>query len=73
MLFQGMGLPWGRDFFGQGNIDPLNKQGFPLWENPLQWPPSFSAKKPHGNYRGEGPVHGRLSVGAVIWSRDVGS
>lgn len=35
------GNPWGRVLFGQRNTDPLNKQGFSLWEVPLQWPPSL--------------------------------
>lgn len=59
------GTTMGRRLLCQGNTSPLNKQGLPLWEGPLQWP--------FGNHRGEGPVPSRLSAGTVIWGRDTGS
>lgn len=70
MLFQGLGLLWGRDFFGQGDTGPLNKQRLPCGRTLSR---GLSVRRPHGNYGGAGPVHGRLSLGAVISSRNVGS
>lgn len=48
----------GKRLLCQGNTSSLNKQGLPLAEGARQWP--------RGNYRGERPVYGRLSVGAAI-------
>lgn len=63
----GKRLLWPKKYwsFEQTRIFPCGRSfssGLPL-----------SAKRPHGNYRGKAPVGDRLSVGAVMWSRGVGS
>lgn len=63
--YRGKSLPWPREH------GSLNKQGYPSWEGLRQRPPFL----PRGltGTRVEGPVHGKLSVGATIWSRNVGA
>lgn len=66
MSFQGMGLPWEEAFPWSFEQTRISLGGGP---SPV------ASSLPRGLLvtGGEGPVHGKLSAGAVISSRDMGA
>lgn len=71
MYFKAWDYRGEKDFFGQGHMGSLEQTRISLVVGSPPVPPSW----PRGLVviRSEGPVHGRLSMGAVTWSRDAGS